>query len=127
TKICVHWRSSAARSISGIRHLGPLPSSRFASAFLGVQRRVLIAVVRPVVEALGGRPLQAIAEFDVGALVDRVRGEGGEVGNEKPPRTAGLFRQRLAVEPIDHKSLVDDRSQRNAGMKIVPRGMQTYP
>src|SRR5262245_16091166 len=79
----------------------------------------------PVVRALLGCGLDAVYEFDVGALVDLGGVAGCEVGNEEADGAAGLHGQRLAVEAIDDQSPVGDGGERDAGVKVICRRMQT--
>ena len=86
---------------------------------------MLRAVVGPVVEAFFGSELDPIDELDVGTFVDFGSVAGGEIGNEKTDRPAGVGREWLAVEPVDHQRPVDNGGERNAGVKIV--GGRVYP
>ena len=72
----------------------------------------------------GGRRTRCGRRTSRCALVDLVGVAGGEVGNVKPQWPAGRRGEGGAVEPIDQDRPLADRGQRNAGVKVVARGMQ---
>ncbi len=59
---------------------------------LGVQVRMFLLVMRPVVEAPGGGELDGVHEFDVGTLVDFVRVASLVIRDEESDRAAGFRR-----------------------------------
>ncbi len=85
---------------------------------------MLGTVVGAVVVAFVGGELDAIDEFDVGALVDLVGVAGGEIGDEKTDGAARFRRERLAIKAVDDQGTVGDGGEGDAGVKIVGRGME---
>ena len=123
------WTAVVSAACSSIRPFAALAGSRqpgvaqrfsrscsSACSFF-VVRAVVVAAVRPMSSMRSTNLTLAHSSTSLGVA-------GGEVGNEEPHRSAGRGRQRLAVEPIDQNRPLAHRLQRNAGVKIVARGVQ---
>src|SRR6478609_10385410 len=82
------------------------------------------AVVRAVVKSLFRCQFDPIDEFHVGAFVNLGGVASRKVGDEEPHRPTRLCRQRLAIKAVNNQGPISHRSQRNAGMEVISRGMK---
>jgi len=89
-----------------------------------MQPLVLFVVFGPVVVAAACRQLDAVDEFDVGAVVKLVGMAGRRIFDQETDRAPVFDVQRLAFEPLHHDSFVADRIERHARMKVVGGGVQ---
>lgn len=66
-----------------------------------------------------------IHEFHVGTFINFMGMARLMVGDEEPKWSAGGWRERLAIESVNHQRSIAHRRQRHARMKVISSGMQT--